>query len=91
METLDEIEKRLQNGRIDEVILMLRHWIRHSAHPDDRAYYLLGNAYRKKGDFSQALNCYTEAETINPDSPAAEAHLMLMNIMEYYHKDYYNP
>lgn len=56
----------------------------------DKLYYMLGNAYRRRGDFSAALNCYLEAVAINPDSPAKVAHDMLMNIIEFYHKDYYN-
>lgn len=91
MDIQDEIDKMLRKGQIDEAILRLDEQIQASPTPRDRLYYLLGNAYRKRGDFSQALNCYLEAMDINPDSPAVEAHQMLMNIIEFYHKDYYNP
>ena len=37
------------------------------------------------------MNCYLEAMAVNPDSPAKEAHRMLADIIEFYHKDYYNP
>ena len=58
---------------------------------NDQLYYQLGNTYRQQGDFTMALNCYLEAMSLNPDSPAAEAHRMLTDIIEFYHKDYYNP
>lgn len=79
-----------QEGHKDTIRRLL--WqIGNAQEPDDRLYYELGNAYRKKGEFAQALNCYLEAMAINPDGPATEAHRMLMSILEYYHKDYYNP
>lgn len=91
MDIQNEIDKMLRNGQIDEAILWLKEQIQADSAPRDRLYYLLGNIYRKRGDFQEALNSYLEAMAINPDSPAAEAHQMLMNIIEFYHKDYYNP
>lgn len=54
-------------------------------------YYLQGNAYRKQGDFKNALDCYMEAIALDPDSPAVVAKEMLDNILSFYCKDYYNP
>ena len=54
-------------------------------------YYQLGNEYRRKGDWQQALNKYLEAIALDPESPAAQAKEMLDDILNYYHKDYYNP
>ncbi|MBQ1974034.1 MAG: tetratricopeptide repeat protein, partial [Paraprevotella sp.] len=54
-------------------------------------YYLLGNAYRKQSNWQMALNNYAEAIAIDPESPAAEAQKMILDILEFYHKDYYNP
>ena len=54
-------------------------------------YYERGNAYRKQGNWQEAINCYIQAIEIDPDSPAAEAKRMLDDIMNYYHKDAYNP
>lgn len=81
----------LRRGETDEVIVRLNRLIAGSQSPCEQWYYLLGNAYRKRGDFAEAQNCYLEAEAINPDSPAAEARRMLTGIIEFYHKDYYNP
>ncbi len=54
-------------------------------------YYELGNEHRRKGDFQQAINCYLEAIALDPESPAVEARRMLDDIMNFYHKDAYNP
>ena len=89
MKQLEQIDKMIQSGLIDNAIEVLHSFI--SEKPDDQAYYLLGNAYRKKGDFKNAMENYLEAIAINPDSPAVEAHQMLINILEFYHKEIYNP
>lgn len=54
-------------------------------------YYELGNEYRKKGDWQHAMDNYLEAIALDPSSPAVEAKLMLDDILNYYHKDSYNP
>ncbi len=57
----------------------------------DSLHYQLGNAYRKTGNWAQALYHYAEYEELNPQSPAASASRMLMDILNFYHKDMYNP
>lgn len=91
MEKQNETDKVTPEWRTDNLITRLRNLICSSDAPSDQLYYQLGNAYRKRGDFSEALNCYLEAMALNPDSPAVEAHRMLTDIIEFYHKDYYNP
>ena len=54
-------------------------------------FYRLGNEFRKKGDWQQALNNYMEAIALDPKSPAVEAKKMLEDILDFYHKDAYNP
>ena len=54
-------------------------------------YYQQGNAYRKQGQWHEAINCYIQAAELDPDSPAVEARRMLDDILNYYHKDTYNP
>ena len=54
-------------------------------------YYEQGNAYRKQGLWHEAMNSYTKAIELNPDSPAATARQMLDDIMNFYCKDMYNP
>ena len=54
-------------------------------------FYEQGNAYRKQGNWQEAINCYLKAIELDPESPAVEAKQMLDDIMNFYHKDYYNP
>ena len=54
-------------------------------------YYERGNAFRKQGLWSEAINCYIQAAELDPDSPAVEAKHMLDDILSFYHKDAYNP
>ena len=86
---MEIIKQKIQNGNIDEAIQELDVIIENNPSSDE-AYYLRGNAYRKKGDFQQALNNYLQATEINPESPAKLAHDMLMDIMDFYYKEMYN-
>ena len=90
VDRLGEIESILREGRVEEAIGLLKEYIAGSGTPSDRAYYLLGNAYRKKGDWQGAINNYLEAMEINPDSPAAAAYRMANDILDFYNKDMYN-
>lgn len=54
-------------------------------------YYKKGNAFRRQGDWQNAINCYIEAIRLDPESPAVEAKKMLDDILNYYCKDIYNP
>ena len=53
--------------------------------------YEQGNARRRQGLWHEAINCYRQAEEIDPDSPAAEARRILEDILNFYHRDAYNP
>ncbi len=87
---LQNIKQRIGEGDVTGAIDLLTDFIRNDVHGNDEAYYLLGNAYRKTGDWQQALNNYLEAIERNPDSPAAAARDMLMDILNFYNKDMYN-
>lgn len=54
-------------------------------------FYQLGNQYRREGNFQKANEAYMEAISLDSDSPAKEAKQMLDDIMNFYHKDAYNP
>lgn len=54
-------------------------------------WYQKGNAFRKQGDWQHALDCYMEAIDLDAESPAVEARQMLEDILNFYHKDTYNP
>ncbi len=88
---LQEIKTLIDNGRADKAIDELRNLISLDTSADSEPYYLLGNTYRKKGDWQQALNNYLEAMERNPESLAAEAHTMLMSILNFRNTQLYNP
>ena len=52
--------------------------------------YERGNAFRKQGNWQEAINCYMEAIELNPDSQAVAAKAMLDDILNFYNKDDYN-
>lgn len=54
-------------------------------------YYMQGNQYRKTGNWQEAINSYIAAIELDPGSPAVEAKAMLDDILNFYHKDSYNP
>lgn len=87
---METIRKQIKENFTNEAIAKLNDFI--ATHPDcnDEPYYLLGNAYRKQGNWQLALNNYLEAIDRNPNSPAVEAKKMAMNILEFYNKDMYN-
>lgn len=87
---MKEIKQLILEGNTAEAIRRLNAYLEHTPSSDE-AYYLLGNAYRKQGEVRLALNNYLAALELNPDSPAREAHNMLMNILNFYHTDLYNP
>ena len=71
-------------------ILLLDELLQTDFPQKDEAYYLRGNAYRKQSNWQQALNNYRYAIDLNPDSPARQAYNMVMDILNFYHKDMYN-
>lgn len=86
---MEAIKQLLLVDKTDEAICLLERHLEN--HPQsDEAYYLLGNAYRKLGDFKSALNNYLKALELNPDSPATIAYKQMINILNFYHKDRFN-
>lgn len=91
MEELKRIREQLIRGEAERSIEELEAYLscEYSLQKDE-AYYLMGNAYRKMGNWQKALNCYQQAIDINPESPAADARKMAIDILDFYHKDMYN-
>ncbi len=87
---MDNIKQLIYENKTSKAIRLLDECINQDPTADE-AWYLRGNAYRKQENFQQALNNYLKAIEINPDSPAKEAHVMLMKILNYYNKEIYNP
>ena len=89
-EKLNSIKAHIREGHLDTAIKQLTEYIQSDTTNNDEPYYLLGNAYRKQGNWQLALNNYLEAMERNPESPAAQAHQMTMDILNFYNKDMYN-
>ena len=89
-ENLSNIRKLIQEGELEIAIEQLTAYIQSDATDNDEPYYLLGNVYRKQGNWQLALNNYLEAIERNPESPAFQAHKMVMDILNFYNKDMYN-
>ena len=75
MEQIDNLKELINQGDVDTAIKQLDQLLQDSSveKEKDTLYYLRGNAYRKKGDWKQALDNYQYAIEINPDSPAVQA------------------
>ena len=91
MEQLNTIKELIGQGNVTKAIQLLDEYLATATSVKrDEAFYLRGNAYRKQGNWQQALNNYQYAIDLNPDSPAREAHRMVMDILNFYNKDLYN-
>ena len=90
MEKSSQINTLIQEGHINEAINLIDEILSTDYPQKDQLYYLLGNAYRKQGNWQQALNNYQYAIDLNAESPAVEARSVLMNILEFFNKDMYN-
>lgn len=92
MKQIDNLKELINRGDVDMAIEQLDQLLQDISTEEekDTLYYLRGNAYRKKGDWQQALNNYQYATDLNPASPARQARAMVMDILNFYHKDMYN-
>lgn len=90
MEQLNTIKELINHGDVDQAIQALDDFLQTTAAGKDEAYYLRGNAYRKQGNWQQALNNYQLAIELNPNGPALQARKMVMDILNFYNKDMYN-
>lgn len=88
--TAQDLEVILRDEGADKAIAEVEKYISGSKEDLDFAYYILGNAYRKKGDWQGAINNYLEAMAINPNSPARQAYEMANDILDFFNKDMYN-
>jgi predicted negative regulator of RcsB-dependent stress response len=84
------IKALLDENKADEAIAALEEYRAGGGEMDDTLFYLLGNAWRKKGNWQMAMNNYLEAVHRNPESPAQQALDMANEILAFYNKDMYN-
>ena len=84
------VKALLDAHKADEAIRLLEQYQADGGAMDDTLYYLLGNAWRKKGNWQMAMNNYLEAVHLNPSSPAQQALDIANEILDFYNKDMYN-
>lgn len=53
-------------------------------------YYLQGKVYMKQSAWTKAISSFLKAEELEPEGPAKECRLILIDIMEFYNKDMFN-
>jgi len=90
IDKLNTYRDLIYEGNVDSAIQALHVYIEQDWPQKDEAFYLLGNAYRKKGNWQKAIENYLSATAINPKNPAAEAYKMMIDILNFYNKDMYN-
>lgn len=90
MEQLNTIKELINQGDVNKAIEALDQLLLTDSVEKDTLFYLRGNAFRKQGNWQQALNNYQSAIDINPESPAVQARAMVVDILEFFHKDMYN-
>ena len=86
----ERIQSLLDGNRADEAIALMESYRKDGGRMDDTLFYMLGNAWRKKGNWQMAMNNYLEAVHINPESPAQQALDIANEILSFYNKDMYN-
>ena len=86
----ERIKAMLDAHKADDVIDLMEKFRADGGSMDDELFYLLGNAWRKKGNWQMAMNCYLEAVALNPGSPAKQALDIANEILDFYNKDMYN-
>ncbi len=90
MKDLNKINDLIQNNDIEQAITTLNSFIADNPKCDE-AYFLLGNAYCKKNAWREALNAYCQAIDLNPNGPARMAYEHIIEILDFFHHDLYNP
>ena len=85
-----KIRELLDGNRADDAIAALEAWRDGGGEMTDTLWYLLGNAWRKKGNWQMAMNNYHQAIALNPESPARHALDIANEILDFYNKDMYN-
>jgi len=89
MEDFEQIKQLLMEGETDKAIALLINFTDENP-TSDEAFFLLGNAYRKKENWEFALNNYRKAMDLNPNGPAKYAYKMVIDILNFYNKDMFN-
>ncbi|MBD5232948.1 MAG: tetratricopeptide repeat protein [Bacteroidales bacterium] len=83
-----DIRKLISANRLAEAAALLPS---PSEAKDAEALYLLGRIAWKEGRKTDAISLYNAALALDPESEAAVALEQASGIMDFYHRDLYNP
>lgn len=87
---LQKINELITQNRIKDAINELTDFI--YLHQDcDEAYFLRGKLFWRLGDKRRAMNDYTYAVQLNPESPATRALENAKDIQSFFNPDLLNP
>ncbi len=90
-EDIEKAKELLDREKISDAIELLNTLV---ADEDDtlkdEAYYVRGNAFRRGNNWAEAINSYTRAIELNPDSPAVAMRKNSIEILNFFNKDMFN-
>ncbi|MCI6901422.1 MAG: tetratricopeptide repeat protein [Bacteroidales bacterium] len=94
MISADDIEKAkalLAEDKLEEAMSLLDKLVADKDNElKDEAYYVRGNAFRRGNHWKEAINNYTRAIELNPQSPAAAMKASCIEILDFFNKDMFN-
>ena len=90
MENTEHVKQLMSSGKVNDAINLLKAAITDNP-TDDRALYMLGNAYCRLSDWRNASACYHQVIDLNPDSPSFEAYKKIQFFFFFYFYVLYNP
>lgn len=85
----EEVMRLIDCGQLDEALGLLDDSIKLS--PCAELHYQRGRLLWKMGRKTEAMTDYATAAQLDPSSPATAALEMAREIMNFYHRDLYNP
>lgn len=86
---IEAIRQMIYDGETDRAISLLNDYLKENPQSNE-GYYLLGNAWRKKGEQQACFEQLLGSNPFESQQPGSKAHDMLMDILDFYYKDMYN-
>ena len=87
---LKQAEELLKAGCVDQAERLVDAALAQGA-DEAHSYYLKGKICMKRSDWSGSLENFRRSAALEPDGPAADSCTMIEEILNFYHKDMYNP
>lgn len=95
--TIREIREMLGKGQASEAVVLCNQLIDNLVEVEENnkqlalLYYLRGSGYHRMGDVRKAMNSYLESIGRDPEGPAKLAYNNIIEILDFYNHDLYNP